>query len=293
MRAALAALLVLVTAALTFAQQPATIRVTTRIVPLPTMVTDGQGRLVPDLGKDAFTILDNGKPQEIALFENTVQPFTVVVMLDFSLSMALRIDLLKEAAESFLLRMLPADKGQVGSFSDRIQFSGNFTNNRDRLIASLRDLDFGNATKLWDAVDASIATLEPLEGRRVVLVFTDGDDTASRASLGSVRERAQRDDIMIYAIGLRTPRSAGGPAAAPDAGLRKVADATGGGYFELNNTDDLGSTFTRVAQELHSLYTIGFAPQKLDGKEHKLIVKTNQADQKVRTRGSYLASDDR
>jgi Ca-activated chloride channel family protein len=293
MRAVLAASLVAVTAALTFAQQPTTIRVTTRIVPLPTMVTDGQGRLVPDLEKEAFTILDNGKPQEIALFENTIQPFTVVVMLDFSLSMALRIDLLKEAAESFLLRMLPADKGQVGSFSDRIQLSGTFTNNRDRLIASLRDLDFGNSTKLWDAVDASISTLEPLEGRKVVLVFTDGDDTASHASLSGVRERAQRSDIMIYAIGLRTPRSAGGPAAAPDAGLRKIAEATGGGYFELNSTDDLGVTFTRVAQELHSLYTIGFSPQKLDGKEHKLIVKTNQNDQKVRSRASYLATEDR
>jgi len=189
--------------AVTIAQEP-TIRVTTRIVPLPTMVTDAQGRLVPDLAQEDFTILDNGKPQDIVLFENTVQPFTVVVMLDFSLSMALQLDLLKEAAEDFLLRMLPDDKGQVGAFSDRIQFSGSFTNNRDRLIASLRDLDYGNSTKLWDALDASIAVLEPLEGRRVVLVFTDGDDTDSRVGLTTVKERAQRNDIMIYAIGLRT-----------------------------------------------------------------------------------------
>jgi Ca-activated chloride channel family protein len=291
MRAALAASLVALTTAVMLAQQP-TIRVTTRIVPLPTMVTDGQGRLVPDLEKDAFTILDNGKPQEIALFENTVQPFTVVVMLDFSASMTMHLDLLKEAAESFLLRMLPEDKGQVGAFSDRIQFSGTFISNRDRLIASLRDLDFGNSTKLYDAIDASISTLEPLEGRRVVLVFTDGDDTDSRVGMGQVRDRAQRSDIMIYAIGLRS-RMAGRPPTAPDSGLRKMAEATGGGYFELSKTDDLGPTFTRVAQELHSLYTIGFAPQKLDGKEHKLMVRTNQPDQKVRTRASYLATEDR
>src|SRR6476659_5039659 len=126
MRVALAGLLVALPAAGTLlAPQPPqtapgpTIRVTTRIVPMPTMGTDAQGRLVPDLDKDAFTILDNGKPQEIALFENTVQPFTVVVMLDFSASMTMHLDLLKEAAESFLLRMLPEDKGQVGAFSDR------------------------------------------------------------------------------------------------------------------------------------------------------------------------------
>jgi Ca-activated chloride channel family protein len=253
-------------------------------------VTDAEGRIIPDLQQEDFTILDNGKPQDIALFENTIQPFTVVVMLDFSLSMTQRIDLLKEAAEDFFLRLLPEDKGQVGAFSDRIQLSGTFTNNRDRLIASIRDLDYGNATKLWDALDVSISTLEPLEGRRVVLVFTDGDDTDSRLHLTQVRDRAQRDDIMIYGIGLRTPRIAGGAPAAPDPGLRKIADATGGGYFELNRTEDLGPTFTRVAQELHSLYTIGFAPTKLDGKEHKLQIKTKQADQKVRTRSSYLAT---
>jgi Ca-activated chloride channel family protein len=291
MRGAIAALLVALTAAITAAQQ--TIRVTTRIVPLPTMVTDGQGRLVPDLDKEAFTVLDNGKPQEIVLFENTIQPFTVVVMLDFSASMTSSLDLLKQAAEAFLLRMLPEDKAQVGAFSDRIQFSGTFSNNRDRLIASLRDLDYGNSTKLYDAIDASVSLLEPLEGRRVVLVFTDGDDTDSRISMSKVKERAQRSDIMIYAIGLRS-KMLGRPATAPDAGLKKMADATGGGYFELNRTEDLNPTFTRVAQELHSLYTIGFAPQTLDGKEHKLVVRTNQTDQKVRTRNNYLAtSDDR
>ena len=288
MRTALAASFVALAAAVVIAQEP-TIRVTTRIVPLPTMVTDGQGRLVPDLEQEDFTILDNGKPQEIVLFENTVQPFTVVVMLDFSLSMALELDLLKEAAEDFLLRMLPDDKGQVGAFSDRIQFSGSFTNNRDRLIASIRDLDYGNSTKLWDAIDASISLLEPLEGRRVVLVFTDGDDTASRVGLTAVKERAQRNDVMVYAIGLRS-HMAGRPMSAPDSGLKKIAEATGGGHFEMNKAEDLGPTFTRVAQELHSLYTISFSPQKLDGKEHKLQVKTKLADQKVRTRASYIAT---
>lgn len=287
MRALFVTTAVLLTVALTSAQQP-TFRSGTRVVPLPTMVTDAQGRLVPDLVEEDFTVLDNNKPQEIVLFENTVQPFIVVVMLDFSASMTIHLQLLKQAAEQFIIRMLPADTAQVGAFSDRIQFSGSFTNNRDRLIGSLNDLDYGNSTKLYDAIDASISTLEPLKGRRVVLVFTDGDDTDSRVGYGTVKDRAQRNDIMIYAIGLKSQIL--GQVTNPDRDLRRLAEATGGGYFELKKTDDLGPTFTRVAQELHSLYTLGFSPQTLDNKEHKVVVRTKQADNKVRTRTSYIAN---
>ena len=93
---------------------------------------------------------------------------------------------------------------------------------------------------------------------------------------------------MIYAIGFKS--SIGGQVTAPDRDLRKLAEATGGGYFELKRTDELGPTFTRVAQELHSLYTIGFSPASLDDKEHKLLVRMKQADHKVRTRASYIAT---
>src|SRR4029450_7601930 len=103
------------------AQQP-TFRSGTRIVPVITTVTDAERRLVPNLQKEDFSILDNGKSQEINFFQSEVQPFTVVVMLDTSASMTGNLDLLKIAAEQFLLRMLPADKGQVGAFNDKIQF---------------------------------------------------------------------------------------------------------------------------------------------------------------------------
>ena len=82
-----------------------------------------QGRLIPNLEQEEFTILDNGKPQEISFFQNETQPFTVVVMLDFSASMTANLDLLKAATEQFILRMLPDDKGQVGAFSDKIEFT--------------------------------------------------------------------------------------------------------------------------------------------------------------------------
>ena len=272
------------------AGQP-TFRAGTRIVPVLTTVTDAQGRLVPNLEQSQFTILDNGKPQEITFFENEVRPFTAVVILDFSFSMTANLERLKQATEQFLLRMLPEDRAQVGAFSDKIQFSGEFTSDRDDLIAALDDLQFGNPTRLYDAIDASIDVLDGIEGRKVVLAFTDGDDTASRRSMGNVLDKARQTETMIYAIGLESEFFNGAykQRTRPDRGLRRLADETGGGYFELRRTDDLGPTFTRVAQELHSLYTLGFAPTLLDGKEHRLEVKTSMAGTTARARKTYIA----
>ncbi len=258
-------------------------------------VTDGQGRLIPNLEQEEFTILDNGKPQEITFFQNETQPFTVVVMLDFSASMTANLDLLKAATEQFILRMLPDDKGQVGAFSDKIEFSGTFTSDRDDLIGALKDLQFGNPTRLYDAIDASIDMVEKVPGRKIVLVFTDGDDTASRRGMGDVLQKAQLKEVMIYAIGLESEFFNGVrlQKTRPDRGLRKLAGDTGGGYFELKKTDDLAPTFTRVAQELHSMYALGFTPTVFDGKEHKLDVRVKTAGAAVRGRKSYVASEGR
>jgi Ca-activated chloride channel homolog len=290
----LACAIVVLAGAAVLAQQ-ATFKSGTSIVAVLSTVTDGQGRLIPNLEQEEFTILDNGKPQEITFFQNETQPFTVVVMLDFSASMTANLDLLKAATEQFILRMLPDDKGQVGAFSDKIEFSGTFTSDRDDLIGALKDLQFGNPTRLYDAIDASIDMLEKVPGRKIVVVFTDGDDTASRRSMGDVLQKAQLKETMIYAIGLESEFFNGVrlQRTRPDRGLRKLADQTGGGYFELKKTDDLAPTFTRVAQELHSMYALGFTPTVFDGKEHKLEVRVKTAGAAVRGRKSYVASEDR
>lgn len=276
------------------AQEP-TFKSGTRVVPVIATVTDATGRLVPSLEKEDFTILDNGKPQEISFFQNEVQPFTVVVMLDKSASMTAHLKLLDAAAEQFLLRMLPADKGQVGAFSDKIQMSGEFTSDRDDLVGALNDLQFGNPTRLYDALNESMAALRNVEGRKVVLVFSDGEDSASRMGLGDVLERARQEEVMVYAIGLEVDYFNGARQvhSRPDRGLKRLADETGGGYFELKKSDDLAPTFTRVAQELHSQYTMGFTPPVLDGKEHKLLLKMRDPRMLARARKSYIASPER
>jgi Ca-activated chloride channel family protein len=288
-----AALAILTLAAAGHAQQP-TFRSGTNIVPVLATVLDSSGRLVPDLELADFTVLDNGKPQDIVFFQNDVQPFSVVVTLDFSFSMNNNLKLLKAAAEQFILRMLPDDKGQVGAFSDKIMFSGTFTSDRDDLIQALDDLQFGNPTRLYDAVDASIDLLDEATGRKIVLVFTDGDDTASRLSLSQVLTKAKEKEVMVYSIGLQSEFFNGQrmQRSRPSSALRRLADETGGGFFELKRTAELAPTFTRVAQELHSLYALGFSPANFDGKEHKLEVRA-KAGMTARARRTYVASKER
>jgi Ca-activated chloride channel family protein len=275
------------------AQQPTFRLDTAPTVSIVATVTDAQNRLIPDLQRDAFEVFDNDKPQELVVFDNDSQPITVVVMLDTSASMTNSIALLKQAAEQFLIRLHPEDKGAVGAFNDKIEIGGEFTSDRDQLITEMRDLDYGNATRLWDAVAEGLDLLKGIEGRRVVLVFTDGDDVGSRMSRGRVLERARAEEVMIYAIGLEgeIPDGTGRVVRTrPDGGLRGLAEETGGGYFELKKSADLGPTFSRVALELHSQYLLGFEAKQLDGKVHKLTVKVKTPGFSARARKSYLAT---
>jgi Ca-activated chloride channel family protein len=270
------------------------IRVSTESVPVYVTVTDADKRLVPDLVLEDFEVLDNGKPQTINVFENKPTPITTVVMIDTSGSMTASLGLVKDGAEQFLLRLLPLDKAQVGEFSDKIKFHpGNFIDDRDRLVYLLKnELDFGYPTRLYDAVDESLERLEPMDGRKVVLVFTDGDDTSSKVGVGKVMDRARVKDVMVYAIGLENEYFNGQQRvrSSPDRGLKKLAEDTGGGFFLLKKTTDLGDTFTRIAQELHSQYVLGFSPEAVDGKIHKLDVRVKKAGMNARARKTYVAA---
>jgi Ca-activated chloride channel family protein len=248
-------------------------------------------RLVTDLTQEDFEILEDGKPQPIVVFSNEPQPISVVVMLDTSGSMTANIKLLKEAAEQFVLRLMPGDKAKVGAFNDRIEYSAQFTNNRDSLIGEIRELGFGNGTRLNDSLGISLDELNGLEGRRVVLVFTDGQDTSSRTSFRTIVDRARLEEVMVYAIGLESEYFDGTRMvrSRPEGALRRLAEETGGGYFELTRTSDLSRTFTRVAQELHSQYALGFEALRFDGRVHTLAIRLKRPGLTARARRSYVA----
>ena len=290
----LAALLVVAGAVSVLADQQPTFRSSVRTVPVYATALDASGRLVPDLAQEDFEILDNGKPVSISSFSNDPQPFTVVVMLDTSASMTEHLKLLNQAAEQFLIRLLPVDRAQVGAFNDKLQLSGTFTSDRDELIAALDDLQFGNSTRLWDGLAFSLDALKPVDGRKVVLLFTDGEDFGSRTRFGDMVNRARDEEVMVYGIGLEVNYFNGARQvrSKPDRSLRRIAEETGGGSFELQKTDQLSSTFTRVAQELRSQYLIAFAPETLDGKVHKLDVRVKRPGVTIRARRSYSAAAD-
>jgi VWFA-related protein len=330
------ACVMLVVAAL--AAQEATFKAGNKTVAVYATVTGADGRLAPGLTRDVFSILDNGHRQNLTLFSSDLQPITVVVLLDRSGSMRGNFTLVQQAAEAFVQVMRPDDKARIGSFSNGIQVDPrDFTSDHDELLGILRtELQAEGPTPLWNAVNVGITALLHQQGRRVVLVFTDGMDnpmssSSTNSSLKDVMKRAEEEDVMVYAIGLAPsaggnrgggygrhggggyPRGGTGggfggfggrggfghgggrplpkaPAADhPDEGLAKIAGVTGGGYFELTTTNDLAATFSRVADELHRQYALGFTPDKLDGKMHTIEVHVSGDGMMARARRSYLA----
>jgi len=275
-------------------------------------VTDSSGHIVTDLTRDRFEVYDGGKAQTITTFANDVQPITVVMMLDRSVSMLHNFSLVEEAAGTFVDRLGSSDKARIGSFSNRIEVDPrDFSSDKEELRHILKtELQDPGPTPLWNAMGVGMTALLHQTGRRVILVFTDGMDRpmngrSNNLSLKNVSRRADEEDVMVYGIGLigdpfagyggqfsrggLGPRPQGQPDR-PDPGLEKLAAASGGGYFELTRTADLEGTFARVADELHHQYLLGFTPAKVDGKSHPLDVRVKGEGLTVRARKSYLSA---
>lgn len=299
---------VIALAAVLSARQEPVFRARSETVPVYVTVVGPDGHLVTDLTRGDFRLFDNGRPQPLTLFASGIQPIAIITMLDMSGSMAGNLDVLRRSAVQMFTRLLPGDQARVGNFGDRIVISSTFTNDVDTLIRALYlDLEPGGNTPLWGAVNAAMGALARLDGRRVVLVLSDGKNTAPMPTLREVVQRAQLEDFMVYAIGLRsrggftmsrrsggrmgggTSRGYGAFADEPDPGLRELAEESGGGYFALTDTVDLGDTFARVADELHRQYLLGYAAPENDGRVHTIEVRAADGALTVRARRSYQA----
>ena len=302
------------------AQQQPTFRTTGEAVRVFVTVTDRDGRLVTNLPKADFEIRDGGKPQPITLFDNTPRPVRLIVMLDVSGSMEGNLPLLRASAAQLFARLAAEDVARVGTFGNDVTISPSFTRDADELRAALpREIKPDAPTPLWRAIDQAMDAFGPAKSgkdddagdgaRPVILVLSDGKDSGlvtfkdfkeRPASQAEVIDRARRDDVMIFAIGMRSRMRQRGPigpggigammaADLPDPGLARVAEETGGGYTEINFGDDLGEAFADVADELHSQYLLGFAPPRRDGKVHDIDVRLTPKGMKPRARKSYVA----
>lgn len=277
-----------------FAQEPQAplFRSGLKNVAIYATVMGADGRLVPGLEAEDFEVLDEGKPVDLVLFDNRVQPFTAVLALDTSGSMTANIDRVQDAAEQFVIRMLPDDRAAVAYFNSRVYLSDRFTSDRDALVSYIRnDMRFGNDTVLWDAVGQSLDRLEAVDGRKVIVALTDGEDFGSRTKFDAVRTRARDEDVMVYSIGFTSDYFNGvrRVQSKPSQDLKRLAQETGGGFFELTKSADLNATFTRVIQELHSQYAMAFVPENLDGKVHRLQVRVKKPGMVARARQNYVA----
>jgi len=296
---AIAALLVLRPAALESRQ----FRSSTDVVSVYATVQDKDLRLVTNLKKEDFMVYDDGKEQPITVFSNSVTPFSAVVMLDRSGSMYRHQFLIRDAAGEFVNRLLPEDVARIGSFGNyvgnRVVISPpEFTASKPDLLSVLKEpLRSGQYSPVWIAVDQAIAALSDRTNRRVILLFTDGFDEPSETirpvKLKDVIDRVRQNNVMVYALGFadveqrpdREPKIT-----KPDPDLRKLADETGGGYFEVVDPEMLGSVFSRIADELHQQYWLGYTPPKNDGKVHTIRVVVKSDRLTVRARQSYVAT---
>jgi len=257
-------------------QQPApqegkvpTIRVQTRLVNLAVNVADMNGAPIGGLGKDDFEITEDGKPQKIAYFEKeSSTPLSIVLAIDASESVLRDERLEKNAAKHFVNALLrDQDELDLMDFSDTVREIVPFTNQKKRIESGLNELQRGDETALYDAIFLASERLSQTKNeagrRRVVVVITDGEDTAKRSRYGQALEEAQRAGAMIYSIIIVPVWEDAGRNTGGEHALIQMAHDTGGKYFYVEDKKDLEPAFERVSDDLRTQYVLGYyAPQR-------------------------------
>jgi Ca-activated chloride channel family protein len=178
------------------------IKVNTQLVSVPVRVMDKKGRFIGGLQKESFKVIEDGMEQEISLFSNEHQPFTVALVLDMSYSTTFKIAEIQNAAIAFIDQLRPQDKVMVISFDEEVHMLCEATNDRNEIYRAIKTTKIATGTSLYEAVDLVInERLRQIEGRKAVILFTDGVDTTSRRS-NDMRNLtdAMELDALIYPI---------------------------------------------------------------------------------------------
>ena len=265
-------------------------------VNLNLVVTDRKGRFIPGLEAEDFEVLENGVPQDLSFFTPETTPLTVLLLLDGSTSIRPSVEGIKEAAASFVTKLWEGDQAIVADFNEHIRFSTFFSDDTDRLIASIQALYPSGWTALHDSILISLDKVSGADGRKVLVVFTDGDDSrssghGSEATADDTIEGAKFHEVALYTVGFQGHRGGGGRGVNKGF-LKRLAKETGGASFFPKNIRDLNESFTQIQEELHSQYRIAYVPQDTspDGRWRKIEVRIKgRKDLLVRTRQGYYA----
>jgi VWFA-related protein len=263
-------------------QTPFTSRV--EAVRVDVLVTD-HGRLVRGLRPSDFDVLDNGVAQQVDLVTFEHLPLNVVLALDMSDSVAgERLEHLRTAGRAMLDQLAPIDEAALVTFSHEVALRSPLTSNRARVRNALDGSDAKGQTALVDATHAGIVLAESGAGRPLLILFSDGFDTASWLTEDTVLDTARRTDVVIYCVATRERQEA--------SFTEELASLTGGSRIELESTRDLSSTFVRILDEFRQRYLLSYMPQGVSKTGwHRLEVRVKGRRLTVRARRGYLAGD--
>ena len=242
-------------------EQPPVLSIHTDLVTLTVTVVDRKGAFVTGLRQDHFTIYDNDESRPIQFFTNEDAPATIGLVIDSSGSMRGRREQIASAVTAFAAISHPLDEFFTLNFNDRVWLglppSQTFTADRHLLLAAISALPTEGMSALYDGLDRALDQLElGTHDRKALIVLSDGGDNASAQTLEGVMEHARRSGAAIYAVTLFDQDNHD---ARPRV-LRKLARETGGDAFTPRRTSDVMDSFTQIARELRSVYTIGFVP---------------------------------
>lgn len=297
------------------------IKVDTNLITIPVSVFDRNGLYIPNIQQNEFKIFEDGVEQEIAYFGTSDKPFSVVLLLDVSYSTHYHIDEIRDSAKAFVDQLKPQDRVMVIEFSESVRVRTEFTSDRKEIYKAIDKADFGSGTSLYEAVDITLRKqLAKVEGRKAVVLFTDGVDTTSRkATYDSTIDYAEESDALIFGIYYNTySENRGGTGTVwpssnwpfPSVGgggggrgnspsdyalgrkyVEELSAYTGGRVFRPEATPGgLTRAFEGIAEELRRQYSIGYVP-KDDGKpgqRKQIKVRVSRTNLLVRSRDSYI-----
>jgi VWFA-related protein len=275
---------------------PAVFRSDTRLVVLHASVVDKHGKLVTNLPQNAFKVYENGVQQQIKLFRREDVPVSMGLLIDDSGSMRDKRAKVAAAALAAVKASNPQDEVFVVNFNDEAYLDQAFTNDTKKLQAALDRIDSRGGTAMRDAISMSIDYMKKhaKKDKKVILVVTDGNDTASNETLEKLVAKARQSEVLIYAIGLlneEEPREAKKAKRA----LHALTEASGGLAYYPKLLPEVDNMALQVAHEIRNQYIIAYTPeiQALDGSFRQIKVTVDGPGRpSVRTRNGYYATPD-
>jgi Ca-activated chloride channel family protein len=264
------------------------------LVRLDVTVERPDGRFVTDLKESDFELLEDGRPQEISTFAREELPVSMVLLVDSSISVADRMAIAQEASSRFVTGLRPDDEVRVTSFNERVAVLQDFTSDKEALRAAVERIRAGGATALYNALYSTLRGRAPqwADGRlrrRVIVLLSDGEDTASLVWEEQVVELVRRREATVHVIALRKESDASNRSARI---LRLLAAESGGDVHRPESIRDLDGVYGRISDELRSQYMVGYVPSNpsRDGGWRRIELRVKgRKDLQVRHRVGYYA----